>query len=127
MPLTKSQRTVLEQTTAQYTATLKDEAGVVIPSADLTTLTLTLYNESNGAIVNSRDNQNVLNAAGVTIDANGLLTWTMDPGDNPIVDTSLASGRTELHVARFDFTWSGGAKTGRRLVIIEVRQLDKVV
>ena len=127
MSLTKTDRTVLEKTTAQYTATLKDEAGVVIPSADLTTLTLTLYDEATGAIINSRDNQNVLNATGVSIDASGLLTWTMDPDDNAIVDTSLAPGRTELHVARFDFTWSGGGKTGRRLILVEVRQLDKVV
>ena len=128
MPLTRDQRTIKEATTAQYMATLTDEAGVAIPSADLTTLTLTLYNESTAAIINSRDAQSVLNANGGTMHAtSGLLTMIFAVADNPIVDTSLTHGQTETHIAMFKFTWNAGAKAGYHLVTLEAEQLLKVV
>jgi len=123
MPLTRKQRTVQEATTATYTATLKDDAGVVIPSADLTTLTLTLYNEKTDAVINSRTAQDVLGVNGGTVHAtSGLLTQVFAPADNPIIDTALEHGRTEVHIAQFDFTWNAGAKAGRKMITIEVVQ-----
>ena len=95
---------VTEKTSVQYTATLKDETGAAVPLAALGTLTLTLYNVSSGAILNGRNAQNVLNANGVTVHAtSGLLTWTLDPLDSPILDDTL---NEELHRALFRATWS---------------------
>ena len=99
----------------------------MIPSADLSSLTLTLYNEADASIINGRSELNVKDANNVTVHAtSGLLTWTMQPDDNVIVDTTLGHGKTELHIARFDFTWASGTKTGRHVVYIEVEQLQKV-
>ncbi len=117
---------VIERSTAVYTATLKDETDTVIPSASLTTLTLTLYDAANGTIINSRNGQNVLNANNVTIHAtSGLLTWTMQPADNVIV-WPKASGQFEKHIALFRWTWSSGAKAGSHEVEIRVRQRTKI-
>lgn len=115
---------VPEKSTAQITGVLKDEAANVIPAASLTTLTLTLYVLGFPAqIINGRDAQNVLNANGVAVDANGNLTWTMTPADNVIIDPT---NDVETHIALFQWTWSAGAKAGRSEIAIQVVNLDKV-
>ncbi len=116
---------VNQNSTAQYKATLKDEAGAVIPSASLSALTLTLYNKSDpgGAIINNRNDQNVLNTADVTVDASGNLTWTLQPADNPVQDAAKIH---EDHVALFKFEWQAGTKRGYHEVIIRVVNLGKV-
>ena len=43
--------------------------------------------------------------------SSGLLTWNMQPGDNVIVDTTLAPGESETHVAVFKFVYSDGSDT----------------
>jgi len=117
----------LELTTAKYTANLVDSDGAAIALADITTLTLTLYDvgtveETGAGIINSRDSQDVLNKEGVTVSAAGALTWIMSPADNPIVtDTN----RGEKHIALFTWTYSSG-RTGRHEVAIIVQNLTKV-
>lgn len=127
MALTREQRTVYEETSAEYSATLKDEDSAVIPLADLTTLTLTLYDERTAAIINSRTAQNVLNLNNVTVHAtSGLVTWEIQPADNVIIDLTLRHGQSEPHVAQFDFTWDTGTKAGRHIVVLEVEQSLKI-
>lgn len=125
--LTPNERRVNELTTAEYTATITDEDGETpIPLADLSTVTLTLYDEASGSIINSRDDTNVKNTGPVTIHAtSGLLTWTMAPADNPIVG-SVAVGGVEKHIALFEWTWDSGNKAGKHEVLIEVVNLGKV-
>lgn len=125
MSLTQSQRTVLERTTARYTAVLTDEAGDPISAADLTTLTLTLYDQRSRTVINSRQAQNILNANQVTIDAEGQLVWTMQPADNALIGTPRP-GTTERHIALFEWTWDAGSKAGRHELLIEVQQIEKV-
>jgi hypothetical protein len=96
-----------EGSSARYTATLLDELGAGVPAASLTTLTLTLYDDKTGAIINGRNAQNVLNANGVSVDASGNLVWAITPADTPIVTDTL---QTETHYAVFKATWSSGAK-----------------
>lgn len=113
-----------EKSTAQITGILKDEAGNTIAAAGLSTLTLTLYVSGFPTkIVNSRDAQNVLNLNGVTVDAGGVLVYTMTPADNVIIDPENA---TEKHIALFQWTWSAGAKAGRHEIAITVVNLAKV-
>jgi len=113
---------VPQSSTSRITAVIKDEAGVAVPSANLTTLTLTLYKISNGNILNSRDDVNVLNTGGGTVDANGNLIMTLDPLDN-----ILTNGRsTEEHRAMFKYTYNSGAKTGFHEVEFTVGNLRKV-
>ena len=127
MALTISQKTVNEGTTFKYEATLKDEAGVVIPSADLTTLTLTLYNVATAAIINSQTDTDVLNANNGTVHAtSGLFTMIFKPLDNPIVTTATLAGEYEEHIALFEWTYNAGADAGKHELTIYVKQLAKV-
>lgn len=82
---------VNEKTSAVYSAQLEDENGVPIGSGIIDSLTLTLSNVDDGAIVNSRNAVNALNANDVVVTSGGLLTYTMQPADTAIVDTSKAS------------------------------------
>lgn len=115
--------TVKERTTAVYRATIQDETGAALGAALLTTLTLTLYDEQTGTILNARSAQNVLNANNVVVDANGVLTWTMQPADNALVTSTQV---VERHIALFTFTWSGGTKTGRWEAAFTIANLGQV-
>jgi len=114
---------VREKTTRRYTAALKDETGAAIGGGVISSLKLTLYNRADGAIINSRNQQNVLNANGVTIDDSGNLTWTIEPADNPIIDATLSY---EEHIALFELGWSSDAKKNNHEFIIRVENVNKV-
>ena len=127
MPLTTEQQQVLEETSAVFTATLlsdKTDPDSTISSANLSSLTLTLYDKCTGTILNSRENQNVLNANNCTVDVNGLFTWNIQADDNQIVSTTLDAGEYEEHVGLLTWVWSSGQ--GREEILLRVQQLDKV-
>ncbi len=113
-----------EHETARYTSIVKDDVGVAIPAADLTTLTLTLYQKSDRTtIINSRDAQNILNANNVTVDSSGNLVWLMQPADNIVSDQDLDK---ESHIALFQYTWNSGVKRASHPVEIMVHRVVKV-
>jgi hypothetical protein len=95
-----------ERTTGTFTTTIKDNAGVAIPGASLSTLTLTLYSEHTLAIINLRDRQNVLNQNNVTVDGSGVLTWSIQTLDRVIGDDANPE---ERHRALFEWTAPGVA------------------
>lgn len=110
-----------------------DENGSIVPAANITVATLTLYDRETyqpGAspsvgIINGRDAQNVLNGNNVVIadsgsPANKLVTWTMQPEDNPIVTPRR---QIERHRAEFHIEFSTGEFNGE--VEIEVMNLRK--
>jgi hypothetical protein len=114
-----------EKSSARITADLKDEAGAALGSAALNTLTLTLYNKADLAIINAVDGTNILNTGRGSISAGGTLTLTLDPADSPIVATSAPL--EEKHLLLLQFTYgAGGAKAGRHEIEVTVRNLDKV-
>ena len=124
MALTTAQRRVNEGSSAVYTATIVDEDGTALAASGLTTLTLTLYDNVTQSIINSRTDQDVLNANNVTVSSGGVLVWTMQAADNNII------GRTpidsyENHRALFEWTWASGARAGSHEVIIEVLNIGK--
>jgi len=119
---------VPEQTTLLISGTLKDETGVVIPSAALTTLTLTLYapEVTGQPIINSVNGTNVLNdgVRGVVHATNGTVTLTLLPADGAI---QVTTNEFELHRALLQWTFgSGGAKAGRQEIDYLRRNLNKV-
>ena len=114
---------VRENSTAKYTAVLKDENDVAVPAANLNTFILTLYNLADLAIINSRDDQNVLNANNVTVDSSGNVVWIMKQLDNPIIDDTL---EYETHVGLFQFTYATGTKGGNHEVHFLVENLSLV-
>jgi len=119
---------IAEETTAQYSAILKDEDDNVIPAASLASFTLTLYVKDVGGttIINGRDGQDVLNANNVVVDAFGAVLWTMQVADNAIQNSALDY---ERHYALWEFTWTrggGGTGLGRHEVVFIIRNLVKV-
>tara|TARA_Y100000361_G_scaffold142162_1_gene147920 strand:+ start:1235 stop:1627 length:393 start_codon:yes stop_codon:yes gene_type:complete len=124
--LNQKERRVEEKITARYKVILSDEAGAVIPLSDMTTITLTLYDDYTGTIINSRNAQNVKNTNNVTYTEAGLLTWTLQPNDNIIVSSDVRTNSYEKHIALFEFTWDSGAKAGKHELEFQVRQINKV-
>ena len=100
--------TVVEGTTPEITATLVDVAGQPIPGAALTTLKLTFYQEYTQVIINTRNDQDVLQASGVTVAADGVLLWKMSLLDMVILNDAL---ETEPHIAHFSFSYLDGSDT----------------
>ena len=124
--LSEEDRRVAENSSALYTANLTDEAESALALSSLHAITLTLYDKESGTIINSRSDQDVKNTNNVTITSGGVLTWSVQPADNPIVGTNIRVGGHETHVALFEYTWASGAAAGKHELEIEVRQLDKV-
>lgn len=120
---------VHERTTPRYTATLKDETGAVVPGSALSALRLTLYNLGSGAIINTRDDQNVLGTStavnGVTVSEAGLLTWDLDEADLAIQSARVPVGGVERHVALFTWVYDG-TRRGRAEEYFDVVNLGKV-
>ena len=90
----------------------------VVNPSNLLSLTVTLFNEADETIINSRTNQSILGANGGTLEAT-LVRLRLQPNDNIIVDTDLERNDVEYHVARFVFSWSDGVLT--RTGVEEVR------
>lgn len=87
--------------TALYTATFRDTAGVVIASADVVSITLSLYDKSSGTQINGRAAQDVFGDNNGTYHAtSGLFSWEMQALDNIIVSSDIIELRSETHVAR---------------------------
>lgn len=101
--------TITEGSSGLYTATLATPGGTAVTAVMLTALSLTLYDKETGAIVNSRDAQDVLNKGNVTIDAEGEIAWSIQPADTVILD---ATKEKETRVALFHATWNTGSETG---------------
>jgi hypothetical protein len=100
---------------AVFTGVLYQSDGVTpIAVGMLQTLSLTLVDVVTRAVINSRDDQNVLNQGnGVTVDVTlgtGALKWIISPADNPFVRTAPppSLGEVEQHEAVFKWTWSEG-------------------
>ena len=91
--------------------TFHDIAGDAIVKASLATLTVTLYDRTTLAVINSRSAQNVKDANNGTVANDGTLTLRLGASDNVIVGTSVAVGALEEHVVRLQWTWSDGVET----------------
>jgi hypothetical protein len=111
-----------EEESGRYTAIVVGNDGVTpLPAATLVTLTLTLYViKQDGTDQVIRNQQNILNANNVTVDAAGLLIWTVQPTDTTLVEAIPF----EDHWALFEWTWADGA--GKHQVILRVRNLRRV-
>ena len=117
--------TVTERSSGQYTATITDETGTVVPLASIATVQLTLYNEADGLIINNRDAQSIMNENDGTIDdTSGQLTWHWQPADTPIIDT-VGEPPKEAHRACFDVVFVGGGRATHEIRMI-VDNLSKI-
>lgn len=118
---------VLELDSAYFACTLTDEAGDAVPLASLDDITLTLYDKVADSIINSRSAVSVKNSNGGTFGAtDGAFTMTFASDDNPIVSTTLATGKQEEHHALFKATWNSGAGRKSWIVRLRVTQMHRV-
>jgi hypothetical protein len=113
---------VPEKCSFYYSGYLKDEEGNAIVAADLTTLTVTVYDETTGTIINGVENTNILNTGRGSIDAAGLLEVVLLPADMAVVGT----GKRETHILLIQWTWATGSKAGKKEVAFPVQNLTKV-
>jgi len=97
---------VNESTSHRYTATIRNEGGAPVPSAQLITLTLTITDEGTGEVINGWNAKNILNVNGATVSAGGVLVWTGQPADHPIL--GAAPVLYEDHLAVVEGEWPGG-------------------
>ena len=110
-----------EQSSSTYRGTLKDDAGTLVPSLD--SLTLTLWDEESGNVVNARNGQDILNANGGSFNS-GLLTFAVTPPDTTIVD---ATKEMEFRRMTLTFVWNAGLGQKTHAVRFPVRNLRMIV
>ena len=103
-----------EAKTAELTATITKKDGVTpVPLASLVEVTLTLFVEKDGAIINSRDSDDIKNANGGTVHAtSGLLTLLLSPLDMAVL---LTGQRFETHVALIEWKYDTVEEGGQEI------------
>jgi hypothetical protein len=112
---------IVERTTPRITFSIVDENSVGFKP---TTLTLTLYAPDSDQLLGGREaQQNVLDANGVTVGANGEVVWQTTAEDNAIVGSAPAD---ETHVALFEWSWDAGAKRGKHELVMGIVNLARV-
>lgn len=107
-----------ERTTQKIQFTIKDEAGVAIPAASLSTCTLKLYDAATQAAIGTAT-RDVL----TSVDAAGLLALTLGAADSPILNDDLV---VEVHVALFEWTYNGVIGRGQFVALLGVVNASKV-
>lgn len=105
---------VHERTTQVLTFTLKDEAGAVIPGANLTNLRFKLFarGQAAGIYVNGRDGTADLKSL---VNAQGVATIELTPSDTTVTDTSLTRERLVLL-----FRWEYASATKAGVAVYEL-------
>lgn len=114
---------VNEKTSSRLTGIFKDETGAVVGSSGMVSIAATLTDKVTGAVINSRSSQDVLNANGGTLDADGNFVLTFAPGDHEIQNQALDY---EVHVLLLDWVFASGAKGGTEEQDIYVHNLSNV-
>lgn len=118
---------VSEGQSCDFVLTPTDPDGAAIDANDLLTLTLTLYDDESDAVINSREDQDILDANGGTIEEDLTVTVRLDGDDNVIVG-SASEDEIERHVARFEYTYNDGeqTRTGKAERVFGVKKLASV-
>ena len=115
-----------ELSTPEFSTTLKDEDGNIITGSAIDEIKLTYYNVADGSTINTRIDQDAL-ANGVTVDAQGLLTWQMETGDAVIVlPAEVPINELEKHKALFFIKWNSGTRQDHFELEFYVKNLGKV-
>ncbi len=116
---------IAEKTRQRLDFIVRDDAGAVIPGANIDEVKLTLYDESSGDIINSRTAVDVLASGELTVSALGVGVMIFAPDDMVLVGAAPVPSQ-EIHVAHFDYQWDTDAtKVGRHLVRLQVVNLLK--
>lgn len=109
-----------ESESVDVTVTMYDNGGSALAKASISAITMTLYNDGDKSIINSRENANVLDATIGTVTSAGVLTLKLTTSDNAMIDSNKEK---EVHVIALTWTWTDGAgvsKTGKQEFEYEV-------
>src|SRR5690606_4766872 len=109
-----------EGTTALITGTIRDHAGLGFKPD---TLTLTLYEQLSGTILNNRDQESILDANGGTVSSAGALAAKRSPAHNALLSQTRSH---EDHVALLRWTYNGGADAGWAEVVFRIHNQLKI-
>ena len=99
--------TIQSGESCNLTGSVKSTEGVTITS--LTTFTVTLYDATSGAIINSRNKQNINGVNGGTF-TSGDYVLELDSSDTTAVG-DIEDDTTQDRIARFEFTYDDGDST----------------
>ena len=122
MPTTTFAQPVPEGSSRLYSAVLVDHTQQPIQPASVVSIALTLRDLRTGAVVNGRENQNVKNANGGTLAADGVFTMLFGPADTAMLDG--ATGERHKRRATFKVVSTQGAENHE--VTFVVQNLDDV-
>lgn len=100
-----------------------------IIKANLSSLKVTLFDKESATLINSRNDQDILDLNDGTVATDGTLTLRLGPSDNIIVNAGTPVNGLEYHIARFTWTWNDGLenRTGREERIFSVEKLETPV
>lgn len=103
------------------------DGGTTITKSALITVTASLFLESTGASINSRNDQDILDANQGTITSDGVFTLRLGPLDNIIVGSPVTDLH-ERHLLRVKWTWNDGVavRNGSQDILLYVQQLRTV-
>jgi hypothetical protein len=85
-------------------------------------LKLSLYLSSTKGIINSRNDQSILNTNGGSLDGSGNFSLTLRALDNAMI----SSAPFEWHVAEISWVYNTGTDTGRGEIWYKVENFAKV-
>lgn len=111
--------TMLEGTTGLYSFALVDENDAGIDGSFLDSLTLTLYDVDSHAVVNGREQQDILNTNDGSLETDPgpplvtTVTLAIQPEDTVMVNDNRL---VEYRVLSFRWTWDSGQRVGAHAV-----------
>lgn len=95
---------VLEATNCLITSRLEYPIGTLIPGADITAITVSLFDRVTGIVINGRRDQDVKNVNGGQLNVGtSVLTLELGPADNVIQNDDDPG---EEHVILFHVAWT---------------------
>lgn len=109
-----------ELSSAILTATLTDETDAPVAGNLVSQMTLTLFDKDTEEVINQREDQDVLNANGGSLSAQGIFTLVLDPLDLVIL---YPVNNIESRIARLDWKYGSPPKTGRAEIEFPVENL----
>lgn len=120
---------VYKGVSAVFSCILVDESEVPIDTADIDTLTVTLYSldDRDFPVINNREAVDAKDVnGGVLGPAAGAFSFRFTPEDNVILDETLAQ---ERHMMRIDFTYDNGDGVGvafQKIVVVNTEAFTNV-
>lgn len=110
--------------TPEYTALIVDAERRGIPASRLDALRLTIVNTLSGQVVNSCQDQNILNTNRGTVDEEGLVTVTLQRGDTSMDD--VPGDSDVLRSLQFLWSYGGNRYIGLHQVDFQIIRLTDV-